>query len=134
MKKWRIDIDLYVRYVKLEELVLYSNLLVRDFVVLFITQIIHYFVIIIYPLSLSFIMPPKSAKIKSNPEKHAELSELFWANSLPLKYDDHPCIERDEIFFFAQQFTNHVRNGNAKSMEAQFDQLFGVYFFVLLML
>jgi hypothetical protein len=40
-------------------------------------------------------MPPKSDKNKSNPEKHAELSEL-WANNLPLKYDDHPCIERDE--------------------------------------
>ena len=45
-------------------------------------------------------MPPKSDKNKSNPEKHAELSEL-WANNLPLKYDDHPCIERDEIVLFA---------------------------------
>jgi hypothetical protein len=24
-----------------------------------------------------------------------KLSEL-WANNLPLEYDDHPCIERDE--------------------------------------
>ena len=72
-------------------------------------------------------MPPKYAKIKSNPEKHAELSEL-WADSLPLKYDDHPCIERDEIVLFAQQFTNHVQTGNAKSMEAQFDQLFDAFY------
>ena len=71
-------------------------------------------------------MPPKSDKNKSNPEKHAELSEL-WANNLPLEYDDHPCIERDEIVLFAQQFANHVRTGHAKSMEAHFDHLFDAF-------
>ena len=50
---------------------------------------------------LLFIMPLKSDKIKSNPEKHAELNEN-WANNLPLKYDDHACIDRDEIDFVAQ--------------------------------
>ena len=43
-------------------------------------------------------MPPKSDRNKSNPEKHAELNEN-WANNLPLKYDDHACIERNEIVF-----------------------------------
>jgi len=46
-------------------------------------------------------MPPKSETNHSNPEKHAELNEA-WANNLPLKYDDHACIGRDEIDFFAQ--------------------------------
>ena len=48
-------------------------------------------------------MPPKSDKNRSNPEKHAELNEN-WAVNLPLKYDDHACIDRDEIDFVAQQF------------------------------
>ena len=43
-------------------------------------------------------MPPKSDSYKSNHEKHAELNEN-WANNLPLKYDDHGCIERNEIVF-----------------------------------
>ena len=37
-------------------------------------------------------------------EKHAELNEN-WANNLPLKYDDHACIERNEIVFFAQHLS-----------------------------
>jgi hypothetical protein len=49
-------------------------------------------------------MPPKSDRNKSNPEKHAELNEN-WANNLPLKYDDHACIEMNEIVFFAQQLS-----------------------------
>ena len=40
------------------------------------------------------MMPPKSDRNKSNPEKHAEVNEN-WANNLPLKYDDHACIERN---------------------------------------
>ena len=44
-------------------------------------------------------MPPKSDRNKSNPEKHAELNEN-WANNLLLKYDDHACIERNEIVLF----------------------------------
>ena len=73
-------------------------------------------------------MPPKSDKNKSNPEKHAELSEL-WENNLPLKYDDHACVKRDKIILFAQQLSYHVRTGNAKSMmmEALFDQLFDAF-------
>ncbi len=69
-------------------------------------------------------MPPKSDKNKSNPEKHAELSENYWANNLPLKYNDHACIERNEIFFFSQQLSSNVRSGNAKIMEGLFDQIF----------
>ena len=49
-------------------------------------------------------MPPKSDKNKSNPETHAEFSEN-WANNLPLKYDDHACIERNKTAFFAQHLS-----------------------------
>ena len=71
-------------------------------------------------------MPPKSEKNKSNPEKHAELNEN-WANNLPLKYDDHACIERNEIVFFAQQLSSNVQSGNAKVMEGLFDQIFDAF-------
>ena len=49
-------------------------------------------------------MPPKSDRNKSNLEKHAKLNENR-ANNLPLKYDDHACIERNEIVFFAQHLS-----------------------------
>ncbi len=42
MEKWRIDIDLYARYVKLEKLVLYANF-ASDFIPFFITQLFHKF-------------------------------------------------------------------------------------------
>ena len=48
-------------------------------------------------------MPPKSDRNKSNPEKHAELNEN-WANNLPLKYDDHACIERNEIVYLLNNY------------------------------
>ena len=50
-------------------------------------------------------MAPKSDRNKSNPEKHAEVNEN-WANNLPLKYDDHACIERNEIIIFAEQLSD----------------------------
>jgi hypothetical protein len=69
---------------------------------LFALQIINSFAInFLFQYLLLFIMPPKSDKIQSNPEKHAELNEN-WANNLPLIYDDHACIDRDEIDFVAQ--------------------------------
>ena len=71
-------------------------------------------------------MPPKSDKNKSNPETHAEFSEN-WANNLPLKYDDHACIARNEIVFVAQQLSSNVRSGNAKIMEGLFDQFFDTF-------
>ena len=65
----------------------------------FITQLFHKFDNhTIHSLWLFLIIPPKSDKNKSNPEKHAELSEN-WANNLPLKNDDHACIERNKIVF-----------------------------------
>ena len=49
-------------------------------------------------------MPLKSDKNKSNyPEKHAELNEN-WGNDSPLKYDDHACIERNEIIFLLNNY------------------------------
>ncbi len=48
-------------------------------------------------------MPPKSDRNKSNHEKHAELNEN-WANNLPLKYDDHACIERNTIVFLLNTY------------------------------
>ena len=75
MKEWRVDKDLYARYVKLKKLVLYANI-ASDFIPFFITQLFHKFDNhTIHSLWLFWIMPPKSDKNKSNPEKHAELSE-----------------------------------------------------------
>jgi hypothetical protein len=47
----------------------------------------------------------KSDRNKSNPEKYAELNENWANNYLPLKYDDHACIERNEIVLFAQHLS-----------------------------
>jgi len=56
-----------------------------DFIPFFITQLFHKFDNhSIHSLSLFWIMPPKSDRNKSNPEKHAELNEN-WANNLTLK-------------------------------------------------
>ena len=75
-----------------------------DFIPFFITQLFHKFDNhAIHSLSLFRIMPPKSDRNKSNPEKHAELNEN-WANNLPLKYDDHACIERNEIVFLLNTY------------------------------
>jgi len=71
-------------------------------------------------------MPPKSEKNKSNPEKHAELNEN-WAVNLPLKYDDHACIDRDEIVYFAQQCASHLRNDDVKDLDRDFDQIFDMF-------
>ena len=38
MKKWRIDIDLYARYVKSEKLVLYSDNLVEIFLLFLLLE------------------------------------------------------------------------------------------------
>ena len=71
-------------------------------------------------------MPPKSDKNKSNPEKHAELNEN-WANNLPIKYDDHACIDRDEIIYFSQQCASHVRNQDAKALDQDFNQIHDMF-------
>ena len=75
-----------------------------EFIPFFITQLFHKFDNhTLHSLSLFWIIPLKSDRNKSNPEKHAELNENR-ANYLPLKYDDHACFERNE-FVFAQHLS-----------------------------
>ncbi len=52
---------------------------------------------------------------------------FIWANNLPLKYDDHPCIERDEIVYLPSNLLIMFELEMRRAWKKHFDQLFDAF-------